>query len=122
MSFGTRKLSAGLSVSWVLIILIFSTISQANISVDYHILLTHVDKFVHFSMYFILQLLLMWNYHCSDLINKHEKIFLSVCFYGLALELIQYIFLKDRFFEIFDIIANITGAFVAFLFFQLFKT
>ena len=122
MSFGTRKLSAGLSILWALIILILSTTSQPSIKFDSDILLTHVDKFVHFSMYFILQFLLMWNYRCSDVINKHGKIFLTVCFYGLIIELIQYQFLKDRFFEIFDIIANITGAFAAFLFFQLFKT
>lgn len=73
-------------------------------------------------MYFTLQFLLQWQY--EDRMNKRLeiRIFIMVCSYGILLELVQQFFLKDRFFEIFDIIANITGALMGILFFHFIKT
>jgi VanZ family protein len=86
------------------------------------VLFPHADKVVHFGIYFILQVLVMWAFARKD---NPLTIILSFCFsviYGILLEGIQHFFLPDRFFEIFDIIANITGALSGLLFFKLFKT
>ena len=122
MSSAERTLIELFSTVWILVILIFSTVLKPNISVEENILFPHADKVAHFGMYFILQLLLMFQYENRIFKRKEFKVFISVCTYGVLLEGFQHFFLAERFFEIFDIIANITGAFTGILFFHFIKT
>lgn len=110
------------SALWLLIVLVLSTISKSNIAIEEDILLPHADKLAHFGMYFVLQILLLWQFENRSTPKIQRRIFFAVCIYGIVIELTQQLFLADRFFEIFDIIANITGALVGKLFFQYFKT
>ena len=117
-----RTLKVLISTLWILLIFVFSTVLKPNISIEKNILFPHADKLAHFVMYFILQLLLMYQYENRICKRKELKIFISVCTYGILLEVFQHLFLADRFYEIFDIIANITGAFSGMLFFHFIKT
>ncbi len=85
-------------------------------------LFPHADKIVHFIMYFFLQVLCMRHNGILNLKNKTTLIFGLVIFYGIFLELVQGYFLVDRFFENYDIIANITGAFIGIVFFNFIKS
>ena len=117
-----RKLKRLFSIIWVLVIFIGTTFPNSDITVGANVLVPHVDKIAHFTMYFILQLLLMWQFDEIKTGRFQIRILLLVCAYGILLELIQKYFLVDRFFESYDIIANITGAFMGIILFHRIKT
>lgn len=117
-----RKLEKSLAVIWAIVIFAASVMPSDNISIESNMLFPHADKVVHFGMYFILQLLFM-RYDSSEVKGKNKVIiFILVVSYGFIIELIQGYFLVDRFFENYDIIANITGALMGILFFNRIKS
>ncbi len=65
------------------------------------------DKAGHFSMYALLGF--FWNVVLRHSKNSHFKAIFFVVAFGILMELIQFQFISGRYFEIFDIIANITG-------------
>jgi VanZ family protein len=78
-----------------------------------------MDKLVHFLIYFIMFLL----------INRWKPVYkvfnFSFCvLYGLMMELAQHYFITGRYFELWDLIANISGVFVGLVIsnFIIFKT
>ena len=87
-----------------------------------NILGPHGDKVAHFGMYFILQYLFCLSIHGSRFRQKLLLTFLVTATYGIIMEVIQHVFLESRFFEIPDIIANITGALSGILLFHFLKT
>jgi VanZ family protein len=69
------------------------------------------DKMVHFSFYYLLFFLLNRGLTRSNI--NIQAALLVICFlYGLAIEYMQGAWLKDRYFDIFDAIANGVGALV----------
>ncbi len=78
------------------------------------------DKLAHAIFYGVFTYLLIRGFG-----NKTTKTliisFLISSFYGFSLEIVQFEFFPYRYFEIFDIFANIIGSFVVMLFFILFK-
>lgn len=95
------------SIIWVIIIFILSSISGDSVDKVKLINIPHFDKFVHFSMYFILSALMIWE-------SKFSRKFIIISIllgisYGIIIELLQqYVFVK-RYFDIFDIISNSIG-------------
>ncbi len=65
------------------------------------------DKIGHFCMYAILGF--FWNVVLRNSKNPRLKAVFFVVAFGIFMELIQFQFILGRYFEIFDIIANITG-------------
>lgn len=75
----------------------------------------HFDKIVHFTMYFILSIVLAKAFFKLEVMNSFEKaipIVLSF-FYSFSIEILQELLTNSRFFDIFDILANGIGCLVA---------
>lgn len=80
-------------------------------------LFAHVDKVLHFTL-FAVQYYLVAKAIKKPISNTQKVVsFTYVCLYAVFTELLQ-LLLNDRSYDIFDIIANIMGASVAFLFFN----
>jgi VanZ family protein len=82
------------------------------------------DKIGHFVAYGILTWLLMHGSRQSELPKKKVlrlAVFLAST-YGIVLEIVQWAFFPHRFFEVWDVIANITGALTSYLIFSYFIT
>lgn len=117
-----KKFEKWLAPCWALLIFVASVMPSDDISVDSNMLFPHVDKVVHFLMYFILQVLLLR--HNDNFMSRKKQvvIFILTASYGFLMEVIQGYFLVDRFYDNYDIIANITGALIGNLFFNLLKS
>jgi VanZ family protein len=83
---------------------------------------SYVDKIEHCFAYFVLVLSFLIAFKKSDkLSTKWSYWLLSLAsLYGLALELAQYIFFSNRFFEWVDAAANVLGVHIGFVVFKLF--
>lgn len=109
------KYSFALSIAWAFIILgLCSFPGQYIPSVDFLELLSF-DKFVHAGIFFVLLLLLL-----VFLKNQHKlslviPVFICCILYGMALELMQATVFSHRSADWLDVIANSTGALLAFL-------
>ena len=86
----------------------------------------NADKLVHFSMYFVLSFLLIYdNLSARQIIpSKGLSIFYLpftvTLFLGGSIELIQYFFIDSRDGSIFDMLANLSGMILGTLTFRLF--
>lgn len=72
----------------------------------------HLDKIIHFIMYFVLSLSMFSSYlkHKKDISTLTKSIVIVMAIsYGLTLEGIQYYFTTDRSAEVADMIANTIG-------------
>lgn len=75
-------------------------------------LLIQPDKLAHLSVYAILVGLVLWGIHKKINPIPNKWIIWTVLLgmaYGFIIECVQYAFFPGRYFEIFDIIANIIG-------------
>ena len=117
-----RKLEKWLAPCWAIVILVLSIMPTSDMSIHSDMLFPHADKVVHFTMYFILQVFSMSNNLLASKRRNDIFIFSLVAAYGVLMELIQGYFLVDRFFDYYDIIANITGALMGNLFFNRIKS
>lgn len=99
------------SLFWAIALLVISTISANRLpKLD---MALSADKIGHFIAYGIFAILL-----ASALAARPvEKVgFTAFCIaggYGLAMEIVQYAFFPGRYFEFWDIVANISGALAA---------
>ncbi|SMC71708.1 VanZ family protein [Moheibacter sediminis] len=75
------------------------------------IVFPHIDKVVHFFMFFFMAILL----YCSFNLNKILYFTIPTAT-GILIEVLQHTTNTGRTFDIFDIAANTAGAFIAFLF------
>ena len=82
------------------------------------------DKYVHFTFHFVFTIL--WGFYSWAKLNDitiskiGRVVILSFC-YGILIEILQETFTKTRHADIFDLLANGTGALVALVFFVLIK-
>lgn len=82
----------------------------------------HMDKIIHFCLYFALSVTLLASMiRKSKLRNLDQKIivFVWVVSYGLLMEVFQYYFTQTRSAEILDILANTSGCILAILIYPL---
>ncbi|RME09789.1 MAG: hypothetical protein D6816_04020 [Bacteroidetes bacterium] len=101
-----------------LLIAYFSTRGGVSLPVD----LMSIDKLEHFFAYFGLAVTFLWGFwKIARLTNRTAWIVFFCCsLYGFGLEIIQYAYFPDRFFELLDIVANICGAFAGLYLFRFF--
>lgn len=108
------------AIVWALIIIILSLASFNNIK-EITPSFEHMDKIIHFAMYFGFMFFLLWGYKkFYGKINKQQiliSLIIAIIF-GTSLELIQYYFTDGRSGDLFDELANIAGVATAFLFFK----
>jgi len=107
---------------WAVVILVGCTMPTDNISIDSNVLFPHIDKVVHFVLYLVFQWLLLRHNQIHGNGFSQLVIFILCICYGFLIECIQGFFLEARFFENYDIIANITGALAGMTFFNLKKS
>ncbi len=106
---------------WILMITILSLIptnSLKKFSVD----IISFDKLAHIFIYSVLSFLIAWGLQ-KTIKRKNLTlktlgfIFVISIFYGIGMEIGQKLLSTGRYFEYYDIIANIIGSFIGLLFF-----
>ena len=102
------------ALGWSVVILVMSILPGKKLPKVGWNFFVHLDKIAHAIVYFLLALAIGWSLRKQGQIGLRGALgVVMVCtVYGILLELLQYHFLSDRFFEIHDIIANIIGSFV----------
>ncbi|MGH1436835.1 MAG: VanZ family protein [Lewinella sp.] len=98
---------------WAVVIFYLSTMPGPQLPrIDW---LMTPDKFGHAAVYGILAMGIFFSIKSCYTNSKtvYRWSFLLASGYGAAMELIQFSFFPDRYFELWDIVANIIGAFVA---------
>lgn len=87
---------------------------------------TFWDKIAHFLMYLTLTFVVMHDYH-QDLKNRNKRLFFYlVCLVfpfilGIVTEILQPVFMKERFTDIYDSLSNIIGILAGWGIFTVFK-
>jgi VanZ family protein len=109
-------------VIFTLAILFLSVLPQKALQNDSIVLFEGADKIAHFLMY--ASLMFLWGINKKNVINLQNKknwLHLGILYcivIGISAEIIQYYTTLGRSFELNDIIANISGTIVMFLFFK----
>lgn len=80
-----------------------------------------IDKLEHTFAYFVLILCLLIAFKKNQLLQKKTLLLLIIgcSLYGIALEVVQYVFFPNRYFEWWDAIANVSGVLIGTLIFRL---
>lgn len=106
-----KKLFLLLLVLWIVFITVLSLISTNNFS---KVSVKGADTFVHFCFYFVLTVLLVFNFINS--FNFNRAIFISIVvaiIYGMIIELLQGALTSSREPEIKDVLLNSFGSVAA---------
>jgi len=107
------------AIIWALIILFLS--SGPGIQLPKSTIDLSIDKLGHFVFYGILAFLIAYGYYKHNPAIHENGLFKALIisgFYGICLEIMQYSFFPNRYFEVLDIIANISGSLIGILFFK----
>lgn len=86
--------------------------------------LFEIDKVIHFLFYFILALLMGFGFYSKKnepFIKRIVVIIATGISTGSIIEVIQGNFIKNRFFDVFDIIANSIGTIIGFLLIEIIR-
>jgi VanZ family protein len=116
-----RKVSAFLpALTWAAVILFLST--GNSIQAPRLTNLLEPDKLAHAAAYFVLTACIIWGFWWTGTANITKAAIATALssLYGAGMELIQFGFFPNRYFEVYDIIANIIGALICFFVFKLF--
>jgi VanZ family protein len=99
---------------WMAIIAFLSLIHSGSLPSNNWFSRIHADKIAHIILYAILSLLLLYAF--SKNFGLDSKVFIYAIIisglFGIFIEMIQSVMNFGRSFELLDILANITGAFV----------
>lgn len=116
-----KKATFSLAVGWTLLIAVLCLVKFTDLP---SIGVSGADKYVHFTLHFVFTVL--WGYYLWLKLNEialTKIIFVvtsSLC-YGILIEILQETLTKTRRADIFDVVANFSGAVVALLLFVLIK-
>lgn len=110
-----KKTIRSLAIGWTFLILILCLVRFGDLP---EVKVEGGDKYVHFTFHFMFTLL--WSY--SKYVQQRQisvrdvmKIVLFSLLYGILIEFLQEAFTVTRHADIFDVLANLAGAFTAFL-------
>lgn len=98
-----------------ILIMLLSLMPSRNVP---EIEIKHLDKLVHFAMYFVLTV--SYGLSFKGFAKPELMAFAGAFLVGVLTEVMQYKFTSSRFFDVFDIIANTAGSFFAILFFKIY--
>jgi VanZ family protein len=104
-------------------VIIFLSLIPAQKSSDLIFAFPHIDKPVHFLMYFVLFIIVMKDLKRSNKETKRFIIFtilIIILFLSILIEFIQEFFIPGRFGSFIDVLANLSGLIIAVFFY--FKT
>lgn len=105
-----KNILIGANIVWILIIFILCAMPGEDIP-DPHLNIPHLDKVVHFGMFFIMSLLLSYplERHSSFSMKKIYTIAILVALgYGGLIEILQHYFF-NRGGDVWDLLADIAG-------------
>lgn len=113
MKINSKKLLVSLNIAWILIIFILCAMPSEDIP-DPHINIPHLDKVVHFGMFFIMTILTVYPLELYSSLSRNKiytlTIVIAFC-YGGAIEILQHFFF-NRGGDIWDLTADVVGAIV----------
>ena len=95
---------------WAIIICVLSLMPSRNLT-ELRFDLLAPDKLAHVAVYALLSFLWLWGYKETNR-KKVSIVLLGSIILGVLLEIAQYLFFPDRFFELYDILANVIGAII----------
>ncbi|MCF6131070.1 VanZ family protein [Flavobacterium wongokense] len=112
-----------LAVGWTVVIA-FLCLVKFNDLPSLGFTVSSLDKYVHITLHFVFTML--WGFYSRQKWNQIElkRIFIVVLFsigYGILIEILQELVTTTRHADILDVLANFTGAMIAFLTFVLIK-
>ncbi|MFT4666632.1 MAG: VanZ family protein [Polaribacter sp.] len=99
------------AIGWSVIILLLSTRATINLPQSWGDLYSP-DKFGHAFVYAVLCWLLLKAFQKEKVRNAALLAVIISGSYGILMEVVQYSFFPNRFFEKYDIIANISGSLI----------
>lgn len=114
------------TIIWVCVVLYLSLSSGDNIPQPSWLSFPHIDKAIHFIMYFVFALVLIHDsQHFNIITLKQSQVILIsvaivICWGGL-IEIVQGIPSLHRSCDFFDFLTNATGALIASLTYRLFE-
>lgn len=116
---GKRKRSfTYAAMVWTITLLWLSLTPSSSIPKIRIVEIPHLDKIVHFSMYFILTILVL-SAHLFRGIKINKIFLLALCFlYSIVIEMLQSFMKLGRYFDYYDIFANLIGIIIGFLIFE----
>lgn len=117
-----KKATLGLAVGWTLLIAVLCLVKFTNLP---SIGVSGADKYVHFTLHFVFTML--WGYYFWLKLNeivmaKIVFVIISSLCYGILIEFLQEKFTQTRHADVFDVLANFSGALVASVLFVLIKS
>lgn len=116
-----KKAIAGLAIGWTILIAVLCLVKFNDLP---SLGVTEADKYVHFTFHFVFTML--WGFYfwvkLKEIILSKIKqvVIISLC-YGILIEVLQQTITKTRHADIFDVMANLSGASIAFIIFILIK-
>ena len=116
-----KKALFGLAIGWTVLIAVLCLVKFNDLP---SFGVSGADKYVHFTLHFVFTIL--WGLYSLKkqneiALNKIGSIFLISFCYGLLIEFLQETFTATRHADIFDVLANFTGATTALVLFFLIK-
>ena len=107
------------AIIWATIVFVLSTLPGM---VFPKVGVSNADKAVHFTMYFIFVVCLLWSMYFNEWKNAAIKAFLIAALFGFSMEIIQLLTNSylHRYFEWWDVAANSFGALMAAIIVELF--
>lgn len=97
-----------------ILILLLSTIFGAKVPLP-DVISIGPDKIGHLMAYLVLTLSVAWGLYKNKKLTSRNTwmIFLAAAAYGITLEWVQFTFFPSRYFEWWDMLANLIGALIA---------
>jgi len=107
------------AIIWGIFIFIISSFPGDDIPKSFMINIPFADKIIHFFLYFLLVLLILFGYLRKSktilTIRKFLFVFSISLLYGILLEVLQDLLFTMRSADLFDIAANAAGSFIGLL-------
>lgn len=99
------------AVFWTIVVTTLSLITIGEIGES--IAISNKDKYVHFLFYFVFTILWTLFFKYKQFSNLKIVLFIAI-FYGILMEIFQGIFTTTRQPNVYDVLANTTGAIVGY--------
>lgn len=108
------------AILWAILIFVLSTMPGVQLPKT----IIAPDKLGHFVVYAVFNWLALKGLASGDNLSTRKALIATfvVTVYGIAMEFIQWAFFPGRFFEVWDMVANFTGAVLGYIAFNFYFT
>jgi VanZ family protein len=102
------------AILWLVIISVLFFLPGSALPKENWLDVIHFDKWVHIGFFALL--LFLWRFYFRPGKKYHVIILVLALIYGLGVEAVQHYLVENRSFDLFDVIADMTGAITGILF------